>query len=490
MPDTVSHTVVIGADPAGLTAAYELSKREHDVTLLSANDAVGGLFRTEHYQGYCIDLGVGGFSTQEAPVQQLWDELVGEESVEVEVRSLIHFHHRLFKYPLSATNAFKHLGPIDIALTGISHVTNWLASQPAPIAEAQTSKAWIDRRFGPHFNRTFFEPYFEKVWGLSTCQLAPEVARQSLTKPGGKDGTLVRLLIDTAITPATQSVTYPRQGYSHTWNKCKALIEQAGATLAPSTKVIKLEHTGETHSSHQRGHRITQVIATAGENIQTIPVNHLVCSLPLPELVTCLDAPATVQTAAQQLKYRHLIQVALVLEVADLFYEQSIYINSQEVLVSRIHNFKNWSADTVPNSQTTCLGLTYLCDETDTLWEMDSPHLIQLASQELVKLGLIESFGIIESGTVMRQPQAYPIHTTQTFQHLAVVQNYLEGFENLQTVGRCGLHRFAPLDNYMLSGQQAAENILSKRSGQPSHTRHNLWKNSSRASVTKASITF
>ncbi|MEM6599123.1 MAG: FAD-dependent oxidoreductase, partial [Cyanobacteria bacterium P01_C01_bin.69] len=386
----MSHTVVMGASPAGLTTAYELAKQQN-VTVLEANNAVGGLFRTETHEGCSIDLVDGGFSTQDESVQRLWDEWVGEESMEVEVRSLIHFHHRLFKYPLSATNAIKHLGPINIALTGASYLRSWIEQQQTT-TEEHNSEDWVSKRFGPYFNRLALRPYFEKVWGMPSEQLAPSHAHLVLTSHSGKDNTLVRSLIDAVINRPTKTVTYPATGFGQIWNNCKTSIEQAGSTCKLNTQAIKLEHNNN---------RITQVIASAGENIQTFPIDHLVSSLSLTELVTYLGAPDKIKNAAQNLHYRHQIQVALVLDVAELFDEQSIYINQPQVLVSRIQNFKNWSAKAVPNSSKTCLGLTYFCDETDVIWEMEPFDLVRLASQELVTLRLIENTSLIESGRVV-----------------------------------------------------------------------------------------
>ncbi len=470
------NTVVIGAGPAGLTTAYTLSKHGHEVTVLEASDTVGGLFRTEQYRGCCVDFGAGGFSTCVESARQIWDELAGEDVTETEVRSLIHFHNRLFKYPLSVTNAIKHLGPIDTALTGISYLKNWLAAQQTPLVEEHTAKEWVNRRFGNHLNRIFFEPYFEKVWGIPGQQLAPDMAKRSLIRPSGEDHSLIRATTDAVINASPQTVTYPKLGAGQPWVKCKERIEQAGGAIAHSTQIIKLVHADN---------RVTQAIVIAGDNIQTIPVEQLVSSLPLAELVTHLDAPYTVQESAQRLKHRHLIQVALVLDVAKLFCEQLIHINSADVAVGRIQNFKSWSAAMVPSPHKTCLGLTYFCDESDALWHKNEAYLVRLASQELLDLGLIESLDLIDSGTVIRQPHAYPIHTAETLQHRAIVQNYLEGFENLQTVGRSGLHTCAPLDYCMLSGVQAAENILKDQTslsqispGQTSlspHANRNLW---------------
>ncbi|MEM6867711.1 MAG: FAD-dependent oxidoreductase [Cyanobacteria bacterium P01_C01_bin.121] len=458
----MSHTVVIGADPAGLTASYELAKHHCDVTVLEASNTVGGLFRTESFQGYSIDLGTGGFSTQDEAVARLWDDLVGEDAVAVEVRSLVHFHHRLFNYPLSVTNALKHLGPIDVTLSGLSY----LAAQQTSLAEERTAEDWINRRFGKYLGRTFFDPYLQKVWGVPGDHLASEMVSRSLTRPSGKDNTLVRAAIGAVADIPPKTVAYPSQGMGQVWETCKSQLEQAGAAIAIGTQLIRLEHSN---------HRVTQAIATTGKNIQTIPVEHLVSSVPLCELVTKLNAPANVQNAAECLKHRNIIQVALVLDVAELFGEQWLYVHRPDVLVSRVQNYKNWSLAMVPKADTTCLGLTYFCEDADVLWHASAEELVQMASRELVALGIIECSSLVHDGVALRQQHAYPIHTVNTHKHLAIVQNYLEGFDNLQVVGRQGLHSCAPLESCIWSGQQAAENILGQQITDRRYARPNLW---------------
>jgi len=467
----MSQTVVLGASPAGLSAAYELVSNGCDTTLLEPTGEVGGLARTVQHNGYCIDLGGGGLSTQLDGVWLLWQKLLKDEAVSVAVRSCIHYNHRLYNYPLSVTNALKHLGPIDVTLTGLSYIKAWLGSQQTQTVEAATAKDWLVDRFGSHLSRLFFEPYLEKVWGMGCDRLAPICAEHAT-----RDMSLARAAI-AAITPDLSSasssradassttqaiVDYPSFGAGSVWKNCQTLIAELGATVALNTEIVRVEHAN---------YRVTNVVAKRGDQTFSYPVSQVVSSLPVSELVTLLDAPTAVMNAAHQLRHRHLIVVAVVVDAAALFPEQWIYVHQPDVHVSRIQNFKNWSAAMVPDADKTCLGMAYFCDEGDALWTMDSSKLVQLARQELVELGLVLDPGQIESGTALRQEHAYPQQYSDTFQHLAVVQDYLDSFENLQSIGRNGLHRYADLEDCMMSGLVAAQKVLKKVQVDPSQVR-------------------
>ena len=443
-------TVVLGADPAGLIAAYELTRfGTSAITVLEPSGHIGGLARTENHHGYRIDLGGGALSTRTKSVRKLWESLLPEESVKLKVRSRIHYRHRLFEHPLTLTNSLKHLGPIDAGRAGISYVSNWLSTQQQQTTEARSADEWLTRRFGSHISSLFFKPYLEQVWGRPCHQLAASCAQQALRDR--KSNSLLHATIAALDGNQDNVLHYPKKGASSPWKNCIDKIEQSGHRIALNAQIIHIEHAD---------HKIQTVIATDGHQLFTRSVDYLISSLPLPKLIKLLNAPPTISKAANQLKHRHIIQVSLVIKAANLFPEHWIYVHHPHVKASRIQNFKNWSMDTVAETDKTCLGMTYFCDETDTLWQQSEAELITQAKQELMELGLVLASAKIETGTVLSQPNAYPIQTIQNDQNRAVVQSYLDQFENLQTIGRNGLHHYAGLDSCILSGQQSAEAIL------------------------------
>lgn len=192
--------------------------------------------------------------------------------------------------------------------------------------------------------------------------------------------------------------------------------------------------------------------------------------MPITALMHRLDPlpPEKVLQAARGLKYRDFLIVPIVVNQEHLFPDNWIYIHSPEFQVGRIQNFKNWSPKMVPDPKKTCLGMEYFCSEGDKLWEMDNQSLIRLASQEIVNLGLVDDINKVEDGTVIRQKKAYPVYDDEYQQHLLVLQNYVDSLENLQSVGRNGMHRYNNQDHSMLSAILAVENIMGAN--------HNLWK--------------
>jgi protoporphyrinogen oxidase len=192
--------------------------------------------------------------------------------------------------------------------------------------------------------------------------------------------------------------------------------------------------------------------------------------MPITALMHRLDPlpPEKVLKAARGLKYRDFLIVPIIINQEHIFPDNWIYIHSPEFKVGRIQNFKNWSPKMVPDPQKTCLGMEYFCSEGDDLWEMNNQDLIKLASQEIVNLGLVDDIKKVVDGTVIRQKKAYPVYDDEYQQHLQVIQNYVDSFENLQSVGRNGMHRYNNQDHSMLSAILAAENIMGAN--------HNLWK--------------
>jgi protoporphyrinogen oxidase len=191
--------------------------------------------------------------------------------------------------------------------------------------------------------------------------------------------------------------------------------------------------------------------------------------MPVTALLNRLDPlpPQSILEAAQGLKYRDFLIVSLIVNQPDLFPDNWIYIHSPEFKVGRIQNFKNWSPALVPDLSKTCLGMEYFCSEGDQLWEMSDADLIKLASCEAVKLGLGVQPNDVEDGVVIRQRKAYPVYDGEYRQHLKVIQDYLETFDNLQTVGRNGMHRYNNQDHSMLTAMLAVKNILGEN--------HDLW---------------
>jgi protoporphyrinogen oxidase len=456
----VSNTVVIGAGPAGLITAYELAKKGQQVTVLEGADKVGGISRTETYKGYRFDIGGHRFFTKVGEVQALWKEILGDDFIQVPRMSRIYYRNRFFDYPLSITNTLKNLGPIDSTLIVLSYLKARAKATLNSEDEAENFEEWVTERFGSRLYNTFFKSYTEKVWGIPCNKIQAEWAAQRIKGLSLSKAVINAMFGSNDTKTLIKEFDYPVLGPGMMWEKCQSLIEEAGSVVVMNTRAIRIE---------RRGQRIDRVIAQKGDNIFELTGDSFVSSMPVSALVRQLDPPAppAVLEAANGLKYRDFLIVPIIVNIKSLFPDNWIYIHSPDFKVGRIQNFKNWSAAMVPDPNKTCLGMEYFCNEGDSLWEMDDAALIQLASEEVVGLGLVSDITSVEDGTVIRQKKAYPVYDGEYRKHLAILQDYMESFENLQTVGRNGMHRYNNQDHSMLTGLLAAKNILGEK--------HDLW---------------
>ncbi len=457
----MAKTVIVGAGPAGLTAAYELAKKGEESVVIEQADKVGGISRTEIYKGYRFDIGGHRFFTKVGEVQQIWKEILGDEFIQVPRLSRIYYRGKFFDYPLSIGSTLSNLGVLDSALIIASYLKSKLKSKVKPGPEAENLEDWVVERFGDRLYRTFFKSYTEKVWGIPCDKIQAEWAAQRIKGLSLKKAVINAAFGSNDTKTLIKEFDYPIYGPGMMWERCQEILESQGSPVHMETRVTKVEHDG---------HRISRVIAQKknGETLE-LSGDSFVSSMPVTALARCLDPapPKRVLEAAKGLRYRDFLIVPLVIDLKDIFPDNWIYIHSPEFKVGRIQNFKNWSAAMVPDASKTCVGMEYFCNEGDPLWEMSDEDLIKQAAEEIVGLGLVPDTKYVEDGTVIRQKKAYPVYDGTYRQHLDVIQGYLQQFENLQTVGRNGMHRYNNQDHSMLTGLLAAKNILGET--------HDLW---------------
>lgn len=448
--------IVIGAGPAGLTAAYELVKQGILPTVLEKADKVGGISRTETYKGYRFDIGGHRFYTKVEAVQQLWQEVLGEEFIKVPRLSRIYYKGRFFNYPLEIFNTLLHVGPIESLLMVLSYFkTKW-----QPLKEEDTLEQWVINRFGERLYRTFFKTYTEKVWGVPCHHIQADWAAQRIKGLSLKTAIFNAIFGSNNAKSLIKEFDYPVLGPGMMWERFQEKVESQGGQVWLNTGVLKVE---------REGNRITSITAQKEGEIVQLFGEHFISSMPVTSLILRLDPapPEEVVRAAKSLKYRAFLIVALIINKGSLFPDNWIYIHAPEVKVGRIQNFKNWSPAMVPDASKTCLGMEYFCNEGDAIWNMTDTALIELATQELGQLGLATTADVQE-GAVIRQPKAYPVYDSEYRQHLKVIKGFLETIENLQTVGRNGMHRYNNQDHSMLTGMLAVKNILGEK--------HDLWE--------------
>jgi protoporphyrinogen oxidase len=455
VPDSQRPVVVIGAGPAGLTAALQLAELGIPVTVVEAGPRVGGLAQTVEYKGYRFDLGGHRFFTKVPAVCELWRSMLGSDFLRRPRLSRIFFDGQFFEYPLKPLETLRKLG----LFRSVAILLSYLYAKVRPIAPEVSFADWVTNRFGQRLFRTFFETYTEKVWGIPCRTISARWAAQRI------QGLSLRTAVMNMLAPRLaqrhqvktliEEFEYPRRGPGMMWEAFAARVEQLGGTVCLNSRVVRLVHedNGITAVEIDRnGDRICQAVSSV---VSTMPLTHLVASLG--------DAiPAPAREAARQLKYRDFMTVALIVDRADVFPDNWIYIHDPAVKVGRIQNFKNWSPDMVPDSSRTCLGLEYFCTKGDALWSMSDDALVELATKELAAIGLVDPALVID-GTVVRVAKAYPVYDETYEPALAAVRECLGRFDNLQTVGRNGTHTYNNQDHSMVMAMLAVRNLFGER---------------------------
>jgi protoporphyrinogen oxidase len=446
-------TVIIGAGPAGLTAAYELSKSARCSVVLEKESTAGGLARTLAYKGYLFDIGGHRFLTKVGLIEKIWRELLGEEFLTCPRLSRILYRRKFFHYPLEPFNALAGLGIVEAVRCALSYA--W--ARLVPQRPEEHFEAWVTNRFGKRLFKIFFESYTEKVWGLKCTEIGAEWAAQRIR--GLSLFSLVSHALGLrgkAIKTLTQEFHYPRLGPGMMWERAQRIIESRGSQVVFEAPVEKIfwESGGVT-------------AVKAGGNLYE--GDFYISSMPIRELIEKLQPapPEWLRSAAADFQYRDFLTVALVVRAKNLFPDNWIYVHDSSVKVGRIQNYKNWSAAMVPDPDNTCLGLEYFCFEGDGLWSMTDAELIELASSEVAALGLVDRSTVVD-GKVLRVPKAYPVYDDRYKSGLEAVRRFLKMVPNLQLIGRNGMHRYNNQDHSMLAGVLAARNIMGEQ--------YDLWR--------------
>jgi protoporphyrinogen oxidase len=447
--------VVVGAGPAGLTAAYELAKNGLPSTLLEAGKQVGGISQTVRYKDFRFDIGGHRFFSKVPMVNELWHEILGDNFLLRPRISRIHYNKRFFDYPLKATNALVGLGPVEALLIGFSYAKTKMFPSP----NEENFEQWVINRFGTRLYQIFFKTYTEKVWGIPCNEISADWAAQRIKNLSLKEAVLNALLGERngkngkVVTSLIEEFHYPRFGPGMMWERCEELVAGYGSQTLKNIKVERIKH---------RHGRVDCVFGRTdtGERLE-FEGSHFVSTMPLKELVEAMDPspPEKVLQAAKGLRYRDYLTVVLMVNRESVFPDNWIYIHSPEVKMGRMQNYKNWSPYMVPNSSRTSLGLEYFLWEKDEEWTWSNDRLIELGVRECAQIGLINPREV-EDGTVVRMTKAYPVYDHQYQNYVNTVRQYLETLTNFQTIGRNGLHRYNNQDHSMVTGVYAAQNIM------------------------------
>jgi protoporphyrinogen oxidase len=514
--------IIIGAGPAGLTAAIELQRQSGiKPIVLEASHAIGGISRTVRYKGNRMDIGGHRFFSKSDRVMRWWLDMMpvqammpGEAGASQQGqltyhgmqrdvpqptsapdpatddlvmlvrqrKSRIYFLRRFFDYPISLTAAtFRNLGLARTFRCGVSYMRSALLPQ----REEKSLEDFIINRFGKQLYLTFFKSYTEKVWGVPCSEISAEWGAQRikglslkgvvlhfLKKTFGRkpSGDIAQKQTETSL---IEKFLYPKFGPGQLWEYAADLVRAAGGEIHFGIQVDRIHIDGNSITSIEGLNDAGQRVSFAGDYfISTMPVRDLVrgISATAPQQV-----PAEVGHVAEGLMYRDFITVGLLaskLAVKEKdgspLKDNWIYIQEPDVVVGRLQIFNNWSPWLVADSAKVWIGLEYFCNDTDDLWKQTDEQMAQFAIAEIAKIGILKAEDV-EDSHVVRVPKTYPAYFG-SYDRFDVIRNYLDGFENLFLVGRNGMHKYNNQDHSMLTAMTAIENIVDGV-----RTKDNIW---------------
>lgn len=452
--------LIIGAGPAGLTAAYELMKRGVKSIIIEKTGVVGGISQTVRYGEYRFDIGGHRFFTKVERVNKMWKEVLGDDFLKRKRLSRIFYNGKFFHYPIKPFDVLQKLGILESFLCGLSYFKSKIFKRK----KEESFEDYIVNNFGERLYQTFFKSYTEKVWGMPCTEIKAEWAAQRI-----KGLSITSLLVtmffgnrDNKIKSLIEEFYYPKYGPGMMWEKTQKIVEDSGLS-----KIYFNTNLKEIISSNGS---IGSVVIEKDGVEEKILVSSLISSAPISEVFNLIkpDLEKTFIDVAKNLHYRDFITVALIINIQSLFEDNWIYVHDPDVLVGRIQNFNNWSEYMVPNNKTTCIGMEYFCFDTDLIWNQSDEKLIEMAKKELHKIGLANYDGVLD-GSVVRMKKTYPIYDDSYEKSMPVIKKVFSKFSNLYPVGRNGMHRYNNQDHSMYTAMLAVENLIDGK-------KHDLWK--------------
>lgn len=446
---------IIGAGPAGITAAYQLAKSGYKPVVFEADKAVGGMAKSIELWDQVVDLGPHRFFSNDKSINQVWLEVVGKDYSMINRLTRIFYKNKFFYYPLKPMNALLNLGLFEAVRCIFSYLINVMFPSKK---NTKTFEDWVISRFGKRLFSIFFKTYSEKLWGIKCTELDADFASQRIKKlslfgaiwnsiVGGK-GNKHKTLVD--------QFAYPHEGSGMVYERMAKYIVEKGGKVLLSTPISGVVIEGECAKA---------IKLSDGSEME---FDHIISTMPLTKLVNNFrNVPKEVLAATENLKFRNTILVYLEIDGKDLFPDNWLYVHSADIECGRVTNFRNWTPHINKDSDKTILCLEYWYNFEDKEWSYDDQEIIDMATREIKKTGLTKESNVLR-GYVHRVPRCYPVYEVGYVKHLDILVDYLKKLSGITPIGRYGSFKYNNQDHSILMGLKAAENIIS-------NTNHDLW---------------
>ena len=511
--------LIIGAGPAGLTAAYELLKKTDIIPIIiEETNEIGGISKTVVHNGNRMDIGGHRFFSKSDVVMKWWQEILplqgsmSKDEILLNIKyqkkvnevklspdgpdpeqtdrvmlirsrlSRIFFLRNFFDYPITLNGkTLLNLGILRILKIGWTYV--WI--QIFPIKKINSLEDFFISRFGIELYKTFFKDYTEKVWGVSCTEIAADWGAQRIKELSvsrallhalksifKKENSIEQKDTDTSL---IEQFMYPKYGPGQMWETVANIVVEKGGIIIKNSKVIGIKISDN---------KINELIYLNNETKvnSLLKGDYLFSTMPVQDLVNAMGdmIPKQVKEVSDGLLYRDFITVGLLLNelkiknqtktptLNDIIPDNWIYIQEREVKVGRLQIFNNWSPYMVADINKIWIGLEYFCNEGDELWEMDDDDFIKFAINELHSIDIIDKQNVIDS-TIIRVPKTYPAYFG-TYSKFDIIREFTDNIENLFLIGRNGMHKYNNQDHSMLTAITAVNNVISDYK-----TKENIW---------------
>jgi protoporphyrinogen oxidase len=441
----MKNVLIIGSGPAGLTAAYEISKsKDFKCTILERANCVGGMARSFELYDQIVDVGPHRFFSNDTRVNKLWLEVIGNEYKMVDRLTRIYYKNKYFDYPLKPFNALLTLGIYESILC----VLSYFYYKIFPSKNTDTFEGWVTNRFGSRLYSIFFKGYTEKLWGIPCENLTSEFAKQRIKNFSlGEAITSALKLNKTKHKTLVDQFAYPLGGNGEVYEKMKGIIIKNGGELYFEKDITEISYNGKKY-------------LVKYEN-KEVEFDYLISSMPITNFLRIFkNSTSEILNNSNELKFRNTIVAYVNLKSLKNFNDQWLYIQEESILSGRITNFDNWVPEIKKANTTTVLALEYWCYDYDQIWNCDEINLKKIVINDLLNGKFIKSKDQIIDISFVKVPKCYPVYDNNYKPYLENVINFIKGFDKLQLIGRYGSFKYNNQDHSILMGYLAAKNIV------------------------------